>query len=204
MLVAVELLRREVGADRLRIVDREHAVDVREAGQVALHDVQAAFARALGVLVVGQDLDVRVLRETSLQPFTRSITDETCGPFWMTTLPLPPILSAMILAGDLARLDVVRLHRGVGPGRGDVDRDDDDARRLGALHRRRDRLRVGRVEQDQVDAGGDEVVDLGELLVQVVVGRDRRDLDVRVDLLGLVLGALDERDEERIAERADA
>ena len=33
---------------------------------------------------------------------------------------------------------------------------------------------VGGVEQDHVDAGGDEVVDLVELLVQVVVGRGRR------------------------------
>ena len=46
-----------------------------------------------------------------------------------------------VLAGDLAGLDVVGLHRGVGPGGGDVDRDDDDAGRLGALDRRRDRLR---------------------------------------------------------------
>ena len=31
---------------------------------------------------------------TFLQPFTRSITDDTCGPFSMTTLPLWSILSA--------------------------------------------------------------------------------------------------------------
>ena len=50
---------------------------------------------------------------------------------------------------------------------------------------------------------GDEVVDLRDLLVEVVVGRDRGDLDVRVDLLGAVLDALDRGDEERIAEQAD-
>ena len=44
------------------------------------------------------------------------------------------------LAGDLARLDVVGLHRGVGPCRRDVDRDDDDAGRLRPLDGRRDRL----------------------------------------------------------------
>ena len=30
-----------------------------------------------------------------LQPFTRSITEETCGPFSMMTLPLPASLSTM-------------------------------------------------------------------------------------------------------------
>ncbi len=35
------------------------------------------------------------LANTALQPFTRSMTAETCGPFSMTTLPLWPILSAM-------------------------------------------------------------------------------------------------------------
>jgi cytochrome c-type biogenesis protein CcmH/NrfF len=35
------------------------------------------------------------LANTSLQPFTRSVTAETCGPFWMMTSPLPPSLSTM-------------------------------------------------------------------------------------------------------------
>ena len=57
--VRFELLGGEVGADRLRVVDREHRVEVGEGGQQADHDLEAALARALAVLVVGQDLDVR-------------------------------------------------------------------------------------------------------------------------------------------------
>ena len=143
------------------------------------------------------------LARTSLQPFTRSITAETCGPFWMIDLAaLGAELVGDVLAGDLAGLDVVGLHRGVGAGRGDVDRDHHDPGRLRPLDRRGDRLGVGGVEQDHVDARGDEVVDLVELLVQVVVGRGGVDRDVRVDLLGLGLGALGQGHEERVAERA--
>src|SRR5882672_5710546 len=36
-----------------------------------------------------------LLENTSLQPATRSITAETCGPFSMITSPLPPSLSTM-------------------------------------------------------------------------------------------------------------
>ena len=142
-------------------------------------------------------------RSTSLQPLTRSITAETCGPFLMTTLPLPFELVDDVLAGDLAGLDVVGLTVASAPGGGDVDRDHDDAGRLRPLDRRLDRLRVGGVEQDHVDAGGDEVVDLGELLVQVVVGRDRRTLTFGLISLALASAPLRQCDEERIAERAD-
>ena len=86
---AVELLGREVGADRLRIVDGEDGVDLGEAGQMALRDGETAFARALARPGRGQDLDARVLAKTFLQPLTRSITAETCGPFSMMTSPLP-------------------------------------------------------------------------------------------------------------------
>ena len=96
----------------------------------------------------------------------------------------------MKLARELAGLDVVGLHRGIGAGGGHVDRHHHDAGGLRLLHRRLDRLRVGGVEQDHVDVSGDEVVDLRELLVQVVVGRHRRDLHVRIDLLRLRLRAL--------------
>ena len=74
-----------------------------------------------------------------------------------------------VLAGDLAGLDVVGLHRGVGARRPRRRPRRRRCRPPAPLDRRRDRLRVGGVEQDQVDAGGDEVVDLGELLVEVVV-----------------------------------
>ena len=133
------------------------------------------------------------------------MTAETGGPFMIATLPPSVQLVDDELAGLLAGLDVVGLDRGVRALGGDVDRDHDDARRLRPLDRRLDRLRVGGVDQDQVDARGDEVVDLGVLLVQVVVGRDRGHRDVvAADLLGLGLGALGDLDEERVAEAADA
>ena len=44
-------------------------------------------------------------------------------------------------------------------------------------------------EQDQVDAGRDEVVDLVDLLAKVVIVAERQQLHVRVGLLGLELRA---------------
>ncbi len=109
-----------------------------------------------------------------------------------------------VVAGLLAGFDVVGGDRGGRTLGGDVHRDGDDAGRLQADHRRLDRDRIGGVDQHQIDAGSDEVVDLGGLLVQVVVGGHRRDGDARAaDLLGLRFGALDDLDEEGIAEAAD-
>ncbi len=103
-----------------------------------------------------------------------------------------------VLAGDLAGLDVVGGHRGVGAfGRG-VDGNDDDAGGLRLLDRRADRLGIAGVEQDQVDAGGDEIVDLGDLLAEVIFEADGGDLHVGVSLLGLEFGALRQCDEERM------
>ena len=140
ILAAAELLGGEVAADRLRVVDREHRVDLGEAGQVALHDVEAALARALAVLVVGQDLDVRVLGQhllAAVDPVDhggdlRAVLDDDVA--------LAAELVDDVLAGDLAGLDVVGLHRGVGAGGGDVDRHHHDAGRLRPLDRRGDRL----------------------------------------------------------------
>ena len=106
-----------------------------------------------------------------MQPLTRSITEETCGPFWMMTLPLPPSLSTMYWQAISPAWTLLVCTVASAPGGRDVDRHHDDAGRLRLLDRRLDRLRVGGVDQDHVDAGGDEVVDLRELLVQVVVGR---------------------------------
>ena len=109
-----------------------------------------------------------------------------------------------VLASLLAGFDVVGGDRGGGPLGGDVHRDGDDAGRLQADHGRLDRDRIGGVDQHQIDAGGDEVVDLGGLLVQVIVGRNRRDGDVAAgNLLGPRFGALDDLDEEGVAEAAD-
>ena len=164
--------------------------------------VEAALARALAVLIGREDLDLRILGQHLLAAID-PIDDRA---------DLRPVLDdhlaaglaelvGDVLAGDLAGLDIVGLHRGIGPGCRDVDRDHHHPRSLRPLDRRRDRVRVGRVDQDHVDARRDEIVDLGELLVQVVVGRGRVHLNVGVDLLGLCLGTLGEGDEERVAER---
>src|SRR5207237_3722279 len=60
---ALLLARGEVGADGLRIVDGEDRVDLRVARQIALRDGEAAFARALAVLVARQHLDAGRLGE---------------------------------------------------------------------------------------------------------------------------------------------
>ena len=87
-------------------------------------------------------------------------------------------------------------------GRG-IDRDHDDAGRLGSFDRRLDGLRIAGVEQDQIDAGGDEIIDLGILLAQIVVEADRRDLHIGIGLFRLELRSFRQRDEERIAHRAE-
>ena len=84
------------------------------------------------------------------------------------------------LAGDLAGLHVVGLHGRVGAVGRHVDAHHHDAGLLGLLQRGLDGLGVDRVDEDHVDPRGDEAVDLRELLVEVVVGRQRRDLDGRV------------------------
>ena len=200
----VELLGGEVGADRLRVVDREDRVDVVVGGQQADHDLQAAFAGAFAVLVVGHDLDAGRLGERLLaavdavdhRGHRRAVHDRH--------LALAVQLLGDVLAGLLAGFDVVGGDRGGGTLGGDVHRDGDDAGRLQADHGRLDRDRIGRVDQHQIDAGRDEVVDLGGLLVQVIVGGYRRDGDVPAgDLLGPRFGALDDLDEEGVAEAAD-
>ena len=55
------------------------------------------------------------LASTALQPLTRSITAETCGPFWMIDVALAAELLDDELAGDLAGLDVVGLDGGIAP-----------------------------------------------------------------------------------------
>jgi hypothetical protein len=65
-----------------------------------------------------------------------------------------------------------------------------------------DGLRIAGVQEDQVDAGGDEVVDLGHLLAEVVFKADRRDLHIGIGLSGFEFGTLRQSDEKRVAQRA--
>ncbi|AOJ06040.1 hypothetical protein WS71_00895 [Burkholderia mayonis] len=63
-----------------------------------------------------------------------------------------------------------------------------------------DCLRIGGVQQDHVDVGRDEVVDLREWPVQVVARGNRGDLRVRIDFLRLRCGVFHDDDEVRVAE----
>src|SRR5262249_44714731 len=60
------LARRQISADRLRIVDGEDGVDLGEAGQIALRDCQAPLTRSLAVLVARENLDAGILGEDVL------------------------------------------------------------------------------------------------------------------------------------------
>ena len=62
-LAPVQLLGGKVDADRGRIVDGEDRIHLGEARQQALRHGDTAVARALRILIVRQDLDVRVLFE---------------------------------------------------------------------------------------------------------------------------------------------
>ena len=117
-------------------------------------------------------------------------------------IPLAADLLGQVLAGQLAGLSIVGLDGGVRAGGGDIDRDDDDPGLLRPLDGGEDCPWIGRIEQNEVHSCGDEVVHLAELLVQIVVGRSRRHLNVRVDLLGLRLGPFCHGDEERVPERS--
>ena len=75
-------------------------------------------------------------------------------------------LSRDVLASDFASLYVVRRHGGVGGLSGRIDRHDDDARSLGFLDGRADGGGIAGVEQNEIDARGNEIVDLVNLLVR--------------------------------------
>ena len=131
------------------------------SGQKALGDGHAAVARALGVLIRRQDLDAGVLREHFLAALD-AIDDRSD----LRTVDDQHIAFAAgqmvdnVLAGERAGLDVVGHDGDVGALRADVEGRDDDAGLVGALDRRSDGLRVDGVEHDDIDAGGDEIVDL--------------------------------------------
>ena len=49
---------------------------------------------------------------------------------------------------------------------------------FGPLHRRANAFRIGGVEDDHIDFGGDKVIDLRHLLAQIVAAGDQRHFDV--------------------------
>ena len=79
-----------------------------------------------------------------------------------------------------------------------VERDDDDAGVARLLHRRHDRGRVARHQQDALGAGGDQLLDRLDLAVVVAVELAGVGLRGEAELLGLGLEALLHLDEERI------
>src|SRR6266702_907985 len=199
---ALLLARREVGADGLRVVDGKDGVDLGKAGQIALRHGQATLARPLGVLVAGQDLEAGILGEHILAADHPVDHHEDLRPVLDDHIAFAAELVDDVLAGDLASLDIVCGHRGVGAFGCGIHRDDDDACRLCFLDRWPDGLRIAGVQEDQVDAGGDEVVDLGHLLAEVVFKADRRDLHIGIGLSGFEFGTLRQSDEKRVAQRA--
>src|SRR4051812_8858269 len=60
-IFTVHLPSGQISTGRLRVTDREYRVDLRKPGEIALHDVHAPLAGALAVLIVRQDLDLRIL-----------------------------------------------------------------------------------------------------------------------------------------------
>ena len=106
------------------------------------------------------------------------------------------------MAGDLAGLNIVCGHRSVRAFGCRVHGDDDDASRLRLLDRGPNGLGIAGIEEDQVNAGGDEIVDLGHLLAEIVFKADGGDLHIGIGLLRLELGPPRERHEERVAHRA--
>lgn len=85
---------------------------------------------------------------------------------------------ANVFTGQLARLGVIGGDGGVGPFGGDVNRHHHDPGLFGPLHRRANAFRIGGVEDDHIDFGGDKVIDLRHLLAQIVAAGDQRHFDV--------------------------
>ncbi len=104
-------------------------------------------------------------------------------------------------ADQLARREVVGGEEGVGGVRGverRVERDDDEARVAGLLHRGHDRRRVARHEQDALGPCGHQLLDRGDLAVIVAVELAGVSLRRQAELLGLLLEAFLHLDEERV------
>src|SRR5690606_27223220 len=96
-----------------------------------------------------------------------------------------------VLAGFLAGLNVVGHHCNVGAGCGNIKGGDDDASVTRTFDGGCNGAGINGVQHDDVDARGDEVIDLGNLLVQIIIGGNRSDPYIGVYLAGRVLDALD-------------
>ena len=177
-LVTLCLFRRQIGADRRRIVNGENAVDLRIGGQQRGHHLQPPFAAAFSVLVRGQHLNLRVALEFGLAALDtvlhggdrRSVDDHHIA-FALQTV-------GNIFTGQLACLGIIGGNGRVCAFCRHVHRHHYNARLFGAFNRRANALRVSGVENDHVHFGGDKVIDLRHLLAQIVTAGDQRHLDV--------------------------
>ncbi|MGC4001569.1 MAG: hypothetical protein QM767_30560 [Anaeromyxobacter sp.] len=109
---------------------------------------------------------------------------------------LADVLARQPAAGHVVGRDVVG-H--VAAARGAVHGDDRDLGGVGGLDGRDHRGRVGRIDQDDLHLPLDQVLDVRDLLVHLVLRVE--DGHVHARLLRLRLGAVAERDEERVVER---
>ena len=116
----------------------------------------------------------------------------------------------MSLIGDvltrlLPGLLVVRHHRRVHAAFGaDVNSYHHDARVLSPLDGRSNTFTVSRAKNNQIDPGGDEIVDLVCLIVHIIgATREHRDFHIRVILLSLVLHATLDLHEKRVTKIGD-
>ena len=105
------------------------------------------------------------------------------------------------LADQLAGLEVVGGEQRVGGVdriERRVERDDEDAGVARLLHRRHDRRRIARHQQDALGAGGDQLLDRRDLAVVVAVELAGVGLRGEAEFLGFGLEAFLHLDEERI------
>ena len=110
---------------------------------------------------------------------------------------------ANVFTGQLARLGVIGGDGGVGPFGGDVNRHHHDPGLFGPLHRRANAFRIGGVEDDHIDFGGDKVIDLRHLLAQIVAAGDQRHFDIiSRQLAGLQLRPFGDLHKERVGKVA--
>ncbi len=104
----------------------------------------------------------------------------------VSSVPESTSLEATKAPFGAERIDVDRLA---------VDIDDRDAGIVGELGHRRGGRGVDRVDDDRIDLGGDEVLDLRQLLLHVVIGDF--DLDRLVGVRRRLLDALAQHRQER-------
>lgn len=137
---------------------------------------------------------------TFLQPTTRSMMAEFTRAVLDDDVALAAELVDDELTCDFASLHVVRRDSQIGAVSCGIDGNDDDAGVTSLLRwRARESLGVARIEEDHVDAGCNEIVDLVDLLVEILFKAEGRDFDIGIDLLRFAFCALCKEPRRRIS-----